>query len=734
MRAFIAAMKLRELRDARARLRAAYDQIERDAAGRSPQEALGVLAAGLAAMKLGARRVHPEVGSVEVARHADGPTVARWIERLRAELRQGRARAEVLPVFGGLLGERLRPDRALPAAPEGLDAAWRRPSPEAELVRALDARVDPARLARAREIIRARCAEVFSRDAEVPTRPARELLTDDARRDAEALAAHALDPTPNPLSLDWDAALRLAWEDIPAWDWPASGATSRPVWTRNRWRLRPVMDLPTATLVERLGEELRSMLDAVSGRGRLSRALRLRRLEALKGPPIIIENEARMLAETVDLLGAFGGDALGPEGSVARHRAELRALATGEGYDYAESEISRGAAWLAAESELARAHGRDLCVLRADLEDFYPSVSHALVTALLTWLGVDPRLVAVVGRALAMPLPGGGRASRGLPLGLTLSRALGEFLVAAMMGAARAAAPVEGVALVDDIVLVAPDASSLERAWSALRATAASAGLALSAAKCGSVGGGAGSALPAGPVRWGLLRYTPQGLRVDAAAVDDALATTRAHAARHGALLDRAAAWREQIRYAWVWLAPMADLGEAHRAEVAGVLERYRAEMVDDLEAALRERFGASLPRAWLHWPLTAGGLGAPFPAADVVPLALAAARRVRDAAPAPAADPSVDGGWGAWFAAKLEPLKAEGPAETPAMHTLEERFVARGERVGRVKGSLSTYWRWVLHTLGPDVLDAYGTFDFVATDLVPIELVRAAATDASSG
>lgn len=30
-----------------------------------------------------------------------------------------------------------------------------------------------------------------------------------------------------------------------------------------------------------------------------------------------------------------------------------------------------------------------------------------------------------------------------------------------------------------------------------------------------------------------------------------------------------------------------------------------------------------------------------------------------------------------------------------------------------------------MLHTLGPDILDAYGTFDFVATDLVPIVLVR---------
>lgn len=55
-------------------------------------------------------------------------------------------------------------------------------------------------------------------------------------------------------------------------------------------------------------------------------------------------------------------------------------------------------------------------MLKTDLEAYYPSVSHALVES-LQWLEVDPRLVALVGRALSVPLPDGTRTTRGIPWG-----------------------------------------------------------------------------------------------------------------------------------------------------------------------------------------------------------------------------------------------------------------------------------------------------------------------------
>jgi hypothetical protein len=42
----------------------------------------------------------------------------------------------------------------------------------------------------------------------------------------------------------------------------------------------------------------------------------------------------------------------------------------------------------------------------------------------------------------------------------------------------------------------------------------------------------------------------------------------------------------------------------------------------------------------------------------------------------------------------------------------------------GRQPG-LSDYWRWVLCTYGPEILDRFGTFRFLLTDLVPLQLIH---------
>lgn len=734
MRAFIADMKLRELRRARDRLTAAYDAMEREAdEARDPREALAALARGLAALKVGDRRVHPEVDNLDVAARGDDALASRWVARLRVQVRQGRARADALPIYGGALGERLRHDRARPTCDDDLLGPWRVPAAPEGFVAALAARVHPDALARARELARMHASRFFDASEFAPSTPPDDLLTPEARAD-RAMVASELSPdgSLSALALDWRGALRLAWEDVAAWDWPAEGVAMRPVWTRNRWRLRPVMDLPTAAMVEAVGELVAGLLEVLSGRARWNRTQRLRRLEELKAPPVIVDNERRMRGESVDLLGGFGADDdPGPHDSVRRQRYAMRALDGGDTYDYASSDIGRAAAWIAAEADLARAHGRPLFVLKTDLEDFYPSVSHELVGALLTWLDVDPRVVALVRRVLSVRLPDGTRTARGLPLGLSLSRAVGEFIVTAMRGAARAAAEVETAAMVDDVVVLARDGAQLSRAWAALGDVARAAGLSLHPTKSGAAAVGAAlpDDVPRGPVRWGMLVFEGGGFVVDDAAVDRFAALTRARFEAHRALLDRVAVWREQLRYVWTWLAPSADLGPAHVAAAGDAATRVCDGLADALrrEVAARYLGGAStaLPDAWLHWPLTAGGLGAPYLPADLVPLLRASERRARTPMPAPVEAPETDARWGRWFAERLEPVKPEAPVETPSMTALEARFVERGKRVGRDARALSPYWKWVLHTLGPDVLDAYGTFDFVSTDLVPIDLVR---------
>ena len=49
-----------------------------------------------------------------------------------------------------------------------------------------------------------------------------------------------------------------------------------------------------------------------------------------------------------------------------------------------------------------------------------------------------------------------------------------------------------------------------------------------------------------------------------------------------------------------------------------------------------------------------------------------------------------------------------------------------RGKSIsgGRQEG-LSDYWRWVLSIHGPVILERFGTFEFLLSDLVPLQLIE---------
>lgn len=745
--AFVVAMKLRSLRQARDRLAAAYDAIEaRTAAATDPRASLRALAEGLAELRVGERRVHPEVGGLELVWGAGEPDlVERWLGRLRTTLQQGRARADVIPLFGGVIGEWARPEKArhepAPADVAVALAGWTRPpGPTPPLIALIEPRLDPVRLAEARAVMRLRSARPFAPGEPPPVVvPKDDLLTEEARSDAEQLREGAIaesEGEPSAESREFYAAMRLAWEQLDTWDWPAEGAPLAPVWTRNRFRLRPRLDCVTACMVESIGDALAGAIEAVSGRARLQRRERLARLRELDAPDVIVQNEERLLAETADPFG-WGPDELGAPATVRRLRLAARQLTPDAGYDYEGVEIGRAFAWAEAERALAEARGEARYVLKTDVADFYPSVSHELVRELLVWLDADPRVIDLALRVLSVRLPDGTRTTRGLPLGLALSRAVGDLLIAIAVAEMRAAADVEVVTMIDDIVCVARTPDDLQRAWSALERTLGAMGLSTRADKTGSLALGAPppTGVPLGPFRWGLLRLEADGFHLD----EDTLATfielTVQRIDAHEAVFDRLVTFREQLRYVWAWLAPAARLGPSHLDAVGEALRRFvdGVDMAGRLRHDLSTRFlgGAPLrtPDAWLHWPVTAGGLSLPYPAADLFPLRLALEREPPPTAPpaGTAANPDDDSTWGAWYAERLKPLEPAEPAETEATTDLVKRFIERGTKLGQKGGALSPYWRWVLRALGPDVLDAYGSFDFLPTDLVPVRLIRRA-------
>jgi hypothetical protein len=80
---------------------------------------------------------------------------------------------------------------------------------------------------------------------------------------------------------------------------------------------------------------------------------------------------------------------------------------------------------------------------------------------------------------------------------------------------------------------------------------------------------------------------------------------------------------------------------------------------------------------------------------------------------------------WEQLYQEVLPEIRPEGPPPLPALEQLVEDFIRRGGEVsGKKQKSLSPYWRWVVYTYGPSLLEALGTFRFLITELVPLQLI----------
>ncbi len=93
---------------------------------------------------------------------------------------------------------------------------------------------------------------------------------------------------------------------------------------------------------------------------------------------------------------------------------------------------------------------------------------------------------------------------------------------------------------------------------------------------------------------------------------------------------------------------------------------------------------------------------------------------------------------WAWYYNGVVGTVQPTSPPELTAMEQLVRDFIERGSEVsGHRQTGLSPYWRWVVYTYGPSLLEALGTFRFLLTELVPLQLIlenRGLASSAEGG
>jgi len=388
--------------------------------------------------------------------------------------------------------------------------------------------------------------------------------------------------------------------------------------------------------------------------------------------------------------------------------------------------------------------------------------------AILARLGLAERDLSFFRRYLRAPIVSAGSITAAVGAGATvtpgtepliiqrglighryLSDMLGELVLRLFDQYVQQAGLVEMIRVVDDIGLVASAQAELVKAVQAARVFIAACGLELNQEKLGyvAIGGDASAAvdpaltdLAVRTPTWMMLSLDSTGAwRVNPAAFDSYLARVRRDLMAEPTLLPRVARYNASLTYLQTALVLKAPLGTIHRRSVGEAMARFHysffgegRSIVDDVRQMIRDRYleartALTLPEAWLYWPITAGGLGL----RQAVMLAESFAEgysRLKTPRPQQARAAvwiRRSNEWGRWYRLLLNPVAASAPEPNTVMETLVNDFISRGAELSSGKQqTLSTYWRWALYVYGPQILDSLGSFRFLFTELVPIQLI----------
>jgi hypothetical protein len=789
---FITRMKLRELRQQRAGLRTKYDQLESAVNATQDQSArLRQIYEGLRAINFANQPLHPEVNNLDVVltQIDSDPGVTDlltfWQDRLETELTTGRARSEIVYLFGLLLEEWAlqEPAEAAPAPEQTETTQHLR-----DLLQSTPEIPDH----------QAFLSPLFARLGTIPTRH----YTDRSvaahipkvvrgavrKEDLEAILSQISNDIYRSGALRHEArqfmhneallkelvdALTIMIEHLDEWHWPEDGVRGRIVDARTKWRLFLHEDLPTACLLELIGVRWSSsILHGLFSANRFTRSVRLQRLIELEAPEFLIENERRFLKEseglsyppTVDIWAKPEHDATlrttedyarmihnsigGVRAGVLENLHNVMLFDRYSARDRKQGGSSIESAITLIHAEIALARGafpdRPLYVIKIDLKDFYGSIPHDVLLTVLHLLGVQADDLQFFERYLKVPIQFDTdmlMSARGIPNGRTLSNMFAELLLVLLDHYIVESANVMIVRLLDDICILTPDPDNAIKAWRAVGEFCNQCGLAVNLEKSGAVciGGTLPPELPNQPPTWMMLQLDPDGAwRIHEPTFKRYLNAARGRVNAAQSILSRVEVFNAEVEYLKTELALSAPLGTVHREAINRVLMQFDRDLlggqrvVNAVTDLIQIHFPQdeatrNIPESWLYWPITAGGLGLKHIASIVTSFALTAKQHIVNPIPS---DRSSDwqtrfNPWAVYYRSLITVYQPRAPIVTQIMETLVKDFIERGATLSSGKQkTLGPYWRWIVYSYGPHLLAHFGSFRFLITELVPLPLI----------
>jgi len=258
------------------------------------------------------------------------------------------------------------------------------------------------------------------------------------------------------------------------------------------------------------------------------------------------------------------------------------------------------------------------------------------------------------------------------------------------------------------------------------------------------------TSLPTALPQWLLLQLDNNGdWSVNQTAFQAHLKQAVQYVSKSNAIISRVTLYNANLSYLVRGLGIKLSLGKVHRESINQAIAQFHYDFLGEgivafIRQLIQERFFEKtvyIPDAWLYWPITAGGIGLKQALMLVIryneaykhqpplPELSPEEKALKQGPPAPNQRSndwqSRKNKWATFYARLQTEIEATKPIPTPVMETLVNDFIERGSKLssGRQQ-NLTIYWRWILYTYGPQILDYFGTFRFLMTELVPLQLI----------
>ncbi|KAJ3451862.1 hypothetical protein M0812_03620 [Anaeramoeba flamelloides] len=199
------------------------------------------------------------------------------------------------------------------------------------------------------------------------------------------------------------------------------------------------------------------------------------------------------------------------------------------------------------------------------------------------------------------------------------------------------------------------------------------------------------------------------------------------------------------IKYYISLMAPMVKISRDHLPNIGKIAieiekklfngNRFDTELIQNIRK--RFQFEGKFPKALLYFPITAGGLGLWRSASYLTGLnenlSFLSSMFLPDSQTREKDYIINSEDWEfiinnkaySAYCGLLDGISQANPSLTSEQQKRVDDFISRGTEVGGTKRvNLNTYYQWIIIFLGEDVISHFGTFRFLITQLVPMQII----------